>query len=96
MILKFIKNLITARSRSGPGENRQARTTRPWYYVGQLLNPETLKRLGIIAAVVAVIVSLIKRWRQISAYRAAVSAEIKKQLEPVWKSSRSFRSRTTS
>ena len=58
MILKFIKNLLTARAERAWGE-QASEDNAIWYYVGQLLNPETLKRLGIIAAVVAVIVSLI-------------------------------------
>ena len=82
MILTFIKNLIADRiSKSWEEQTYEENITLG--IIGKLLNPENLKRLGIIAIVGVVIFTLIKRWSEIHTYRSAIAAEMKKQLEPV-------------
>ena len=82
MILTFIKNLIADRI-SKSWEEQTYEENKTLAIIGKLLNPENLKRLGIIAIVGVVIFTLIKRWSEIHTYRSAIAAEMKKQLEPV-------------
>jgi len=82
MILTFIKNLIADRI-SKSWEEQTYEENKTLAIIGKLLNPESLKRLGIIAIVGVVIFTLIKRWSEIHTYRSAIAAEMKKQLEPV-------------
>ena len=82
MILTFIKNLIADRI-SKSWEEQTYEENKTLSIIGKLLNPENLKRLGIIAIVGVVIFTLIKRWSEIHTYRSAIAAEMKKQLEPV-------------
>lgn len=82
MILTFIKNLIADRI-SKSWEEQTYEENKILAIIGKLLNPENLKRLGIIAIVGVVIFTLIKRWSEIHTYRSAIAAEMKKQLEPV-------------
>ena len=82
MILTFIKNLIADRI-SKSWEEQTYEENKTLAIIGKLLNPENLKRLGIIAIVGVIIFTLIKRWSEIHTYRSAIAAEMKKQLEPV-------------
>ena len=82
MILTFIKNLIADRI-SKSWEEQTYEENKTLAIIGKLLNPENLKRLGIIAIVGVVIFTLIKRWSEIHTYRSAIAAEMKKQLEHV-------------
>ena len=82
MILTFIKNLIADRI-SKSWEEQTYEENKTLAIIGKLLNPENLKRLGIIAIVGVVIFTLIRRWSEIHTYRSAIAAEMKKQLEPV-------------
>ena len=82
MILTFIKNLIADRVKKA-WEEQTYEENITLGIIGKLLNPENLKRLGIIAIVGVVIFTLIKRWSEIHTYRTAIAAEMKKQLEPV-------------
>ena len=75
MILTFIKNLIADRI-SKSWEEQTYEENKTLAIIGKLLNPENLKRLGIIAIVGVIIFTLIKRWSEIHTYRAAISAEI--------------------
>jgi len=82
MILTFIKNLIADRIQKA-WEKQTYEENKTLGIISKLLDPENLKRLGIIAIVGVVIFTLIKRWSEIHTYRAAIAAEMKKQLEPV-------------
>ena len=82
MILTFIKNLIADRI-SKSWEEQTYEENKTLSIIGKLLNPENLKRLGIIAIVGVIIFTLIKRWSEIHTYRSAIAAAMKKQLEPV-------------
>jgi Sec-independent protein translocase protein TatA len=82
MILTFIKNVIADRI-SKSWEEQTYEENKTLAIIGKLLNPENLKRLGIIAIVGVIIFTLIKRWSEIHTYRSAIAAEMKKQLEPV-------------
>lgn len=82
MILKFIKNLVAKRIRKD-WEEKIYEENKTLGVMSRLLKPEKLKRLGIIAIVGVVIFTLIKRLSEIHTYRAAIAAEMKKQLEPV-------------
>ena len=82
MILTFIKNLIADRI-SKSWEEQTYEENKTLAIIGKLLNPENLKRLGIIAIVGVIIFTLIKRWSEIHTYRSAIAAEMKKQLELV-------------
>ena len=82
MIRTFVKNLIADKIKQ-TWEEQTYEENKNLGIISQLLNPGNLKRLGIIAIVGMLIFSLIKRWSEIHTYRAAISAEMKKQLEPV-------------
>ncbi len=82
MILTCIKRLIAKRIRKTWEEQTHEENKTPGILV-KLLKPENLKRFGVIAIVGMLIFTLIKRWSEIHTYRAAIAAEMKKQLEPV-------------